>query len=29
MNRQGDGLWRCNDSTAISNGGANEPREDP
>ena len=28
LDHHGDGLWRCHDSPAISNGGANEPRED-
>ena len=29
LDHYGDGLWRCNDSPAISDGGADEPREDP
>ena len=29
LDHYGDGLWRCNDSPSVSDGGAGEPREDP
>ena len=29
LDHYGDALWRCNDSTAIPDGGVDEPREDP
>ena len=29
LDHHGDGFWRCKDSSAISDGGADEPREDP
>ena len=29
MGHHSDGLWRCDDSPVISNGGTDESREDP
>ena len=29
LDQHGDGLWRCHDSPAVSNGGANEPMKNP